>query len=175
MWKKAVLIRALWWLAVLLAITPISTLAKADDGQSSVTAIAVANFDYIDTSGEVRDQKDVHASRVRSFSEGLRTDLAGSGAYRIVSLNCAVACSALDATPSKLLEEARHQGARLLVFGGIHKQSTLIQWLKVEVIDLQTEDVVLDRLMSFRGDDDDSWHRAEEFLVKSVLNEREKL
>jgi hypothetical protein len=174
MWTKAFLDRALRWLVAFGVIMPVSAMAKADDTRSSLTAVAVANFDYIDTSGEVRDQKDLHAARVRSFSEGLRTDLAGSGGYRIVNLNCAVACSALDATPSKLLEEARHQGARLLVFGGIHKQSTLIQWLKVEVIDLQTDDVVLDRLMSFRGDDDDSWHRAEAFLVKSVLDEQAK-
>lgn len=145
--------------------------AWAEEPRTDQTAIAVADFDYIDTSGEVRDQKDIHAARVQSFSEAVRTDLTRNGAYRTIALNCREACSALEASPSKLLEEARRQGARVLVFGGIHKQSTLIQWLKVEAVDLQTQKVVFDRLMSFRGDDDASWRRAEEFLVKAILNE----
>lgn len=160
------------WLIVLHAVMLLTAAAKADEGPPPVTAVAVANFDYIDTSGEVLDQREVHATRVQAFSKALRTDLTQEGHYRIVPLDCAVACSALDANPGRLLEEARHQGARLLVFGGIHKQSTLIQWLKVEVIDLHSQEVVLDRLMSFRGDDDDSWHRAEAFLVKSILSEQ---
>jgi hypothetical protein len=63
---------------------------------------------------------------------------------------------------------ARKAGAKLLLYGGIHKQSTLIQWAKVEVIDLERDRLVYDRLFSFRGDDANAWRRAEQFLAKDL-------
>ncbi|PKU24724.1 DUF2380 domain-containing protein [Telmatospirillum siberiense] len=165
---------ATWRLAALSAMGLVLTLTPlrlaAEDAASKT--IAVAEFDYVDTSGEIHDQRDIHASRVRSFSEGLRSDLAQGGGYRVVMLDCRAACKALESNPAGLLAEARREGADLLVFGGIHKQSTLIQWLKVEVIDLRTQVVVFDRLMSFRGDDDASWQRAREFLARTLVSER---
>lgn len=55
-----------------------------------------------------------------------------------------------------------------MLFGGIHKQSTLIQWAKVEVVDLDRDKLVYDRLLTFRGDDANAWRRAEEFLAKDL-------
>jgi hypothetical protein len=67
---------------------------------------------------------------------------------------------------------ARRAGAQLLLFGGIHKLSTLVQWAKAQVIDMQTEQLVFDRLMTFRGDNDDAWQHAEAFLVKDITAQR---
>lgn len=63
------------------------------------------------------------------------------------------------------MDKARRFGARLLLFGGIHKMSTLIQWAKIQAVDLKTEKSVLDRLLTFRGDTDDAWKRAEVFVA----------
>src|SRR5215470_12931582 len=59
-------------------------------------AIAVLDFDYVDTSGEVRDQREVHAARLQRFAAALRNDLAQSGKFRIVSPDCGAAPCAAD-------------------------------------------------------------------------------
>ena len=53
----------------------------------------------------------------------------------------------------------------------IHKESTLVQWAKVDVVDVERDKVVYDRLLSFRGDDAYAWRRAEEFLVKDLVDQ----
>jgi hypothetical protein len=47
---------------------------------------------------------------------------------------------------------AGHRSATLVLIGGVHKQSTLIQWAKVQAIDVDAGRLVLDKLLTFRGD-----------------------
>ena len=54
------------------------------------------------------------------------------------------------------------------MIGGIHKMSTLVQWAKVEIIDIAANRVVFDRLFSFRGDSDEAWKRAEAFVSREI-------
>ena len=51
-------------------------------------AVAVADFDYFDTSGEVADQSAEHLARVASFAKLLRDNLAAQGDYRVVTIEC---------------------------------------------------------------------------------------
>jgi hypothetical protein len=133
------------------------------------TSIVLAEFDYIDSSGEVRDQKQKHAALIADFMQALRSDVAQSGKFRIVPLLCdGQACTVRGSNPSDLVLAARKAGAKLLLYGGIHKQSTLIQWAKVEVVDLERDRLVYDRLLTFRGDDANAWQRAEQFLAKDL-------
>jgi Protein of unknown function (DUF2380) len=46
--------------------------------------------------------------------------------------------------------------------------STLVQWATVQVVDARTDKLVLDRLLSFRGDDDEAWQHAEAFLAADL-------
>ena len=69
--------------------------AGATSPASEPIAIAVLDLDYVDTSGEARDQQKEHAARLQRFAAGLRQDLAGSGKYRIVY----PACDPLPAPP----------------------------------------------------------------------------
>lgn len=55
------------------------------------------------------------------------------------------------------------------MFGGVHKESTLIEWAKLLVVDVQSQKVVFDKLITFRGDDDEAWKRAEAFSVGEFL------
>lgn len=131
--------------------------------------IAVADLDYADTSGEVRNQQAEHEARLRAFVDMLRADLGQDGHYRTVNLECQQSpCTAGQSTGATLVESARAAGARFLLYGGIQKMSTLIQHSKVQVVDLQTNKLVFDRLISFRGDTDESWQRAERFLVREL-------
>jgi hypothetical protein len=133
-------------------------------------ALAVADFDYTDTSGETADQKQAHALRLAEFTKLVGAELEKSGTYRIVTLSCAAPpCTATRTAPDELIDAAREAGARLLLYGGIHKMSTLIQFGKAQVVDLKADKLVFDQNVSFRGDDDESWRRAALFLAEQIL------
>ena len=128
-------------------------------------AVAVADFDYRDTSGEAKDQTAQHAARVAAFGRRLREELARQVKYRLVPLDCAKPlCSTTSLGADGLIAAARRAGARLLVYGGIHKMSTLVQWGDVQVVDLRQRQSLLSRTFTFRGDSDQAFHRAAGFI-----------
>ena len=141
---------------------------------SSVLAVepvtlAIADFDYLDTSGETQDQAAAHAERLKSFTRLLGDELSATGKYQIVTLTCPKPpCSANTLDAQSLTDAARQSGARLLLYGGIHKMSTLVQFGKAQVADLESDQVVYDRTITFRGDDDNAWKRASEFLAEDL-------
>jgi hypothetical protein len=148
-------------------------LAALFSGTPSLAAepvpIAIIDFDYVDTSGEVRDQTEKHQSLVATLMEGLRTSLEQSGRFRLVSLLCdGQPCSVRAVNPSELMTRARSAGAKMLLLGGIHKESTLVQWAKIDVLDVEEGKIVYDRLLTFRGDDAYAWQRAQEFFAKDL-------
>jgi hypothetical protein len=144
--------------------------------------IAIAGFDYTDTSGEVRDQSREHAGRLADFLRTLQAGLTGPGlagpglagpglaneGSNALILGCAPSCTAKDTAPEVLLASAREVGATRLVYGGIHKVSTLIQEAIVQMVDIEQNRLVLDRRISFRGDTDDAWRHAAAFAAASL-------
>jgi hypothetical protein len=156
--------------AVGLLLAGFAGIARAAEPGAEAIPIAVLDLDYVDQSGEVRDQRQEHEARLRRFAEALRTDLAGSGRYRIVHPTCEPSpCAVAGGDPDALVAAARQAGARLMMFGGVHKESTLIEWAKLLVVDVQSQKVVFDKLITFRGDDDEAWKRAEAFSVSEFL------
>src|SRR5262249_48487604 len=93
-------------------------------------------------------------------------DLERSGRFRIVTAQCGAAPCSANGEPAELVTRAREAGAKLLLIAGIHKQSTLIQWAKVQAVDVDTDRLVLDKLLTFRGDTDEAWERAEAFVAR---------
>jgi hypothetical protein len=134
----------------------------------SHAAIAVIDFSYTDTSGEARDQTVEHQTRLAAFTEALKADLAAGGKVRIVTPVCGASPCAIARPMEDLLKAAREAGADFLLIGAIHKMSTLVQWAKVQAIDVNSGRVVLDKLFSFRGDTDEAWKRAEAFVTGEV-------
>src|SRR5262249_9991172 len=106
-------------------------------GRSQATApiaVAVADFDYFDTSGEVTDQRAAHEARVASFPQLWRDNLAARGDYRVVPIECPDRpCPANTMSQELFIAAARRAGARLVVYGGIRKMSTLIQWGEIQL------------------------------------------
>ena len=144
-------------------------LAAGAAAASAPIKIAVVDFDYTDTSGEPRDQKAEHAERLADFVKGLRSDLAATGRFEPVAVACASPpCTAGNTPAPALIAAAKASGARLLVYGGIEKMSTLIQWGKLEIVDLDTDRLVGDKMITFRGDSDDAWRRAEAFVAREI-------
>jgi hypothetical protein len=127
---------------------------------------AVADFDNFDTAGESGDRTAAHAARVEAFAGLLRDGLAAEGRFAIVELACpATPCSPVSVPPARFLQAGRDSGARLLVYGGIHKMSTLVQFGQVQAVDLQTNALVLNQTITFRGDSDEAFRRAATFVA----------
>jgi len=142
-----------------------------DRAQSRPPTIAVAEIEYLDTSGEVVDQSADHLRRLRQFEASMRSDLAASGTLGSVVLDCPPnACSVGDIHADQLLAKAQAAGAAYLLIGSVHKMSTLVQWAKFGLIDVKAGTMVLDRLVTFRGDSDEAWRRAETFMVRDILD-----
>lgn len=151
--------------AAMLAAAPVAAPALAD-GKSAIPAV-VADFDNLDSAGEAPDSTAAHAARVAGFAGLLRDSLAAQGRYEVLALDCpAAACTAGGMAPDELVQAARDSGARVLVYGGIHKTSTLVQWGKVQAVDLESDRLLLDRSFSFRGDTDEAFRRAAAFIVR---------
>jgi hypothetical protein len=86
-------------------LSPGLSLAVSD----KATAVAVADFDNLDTSGEAADRTAQHAIRVQDFAGLLRDDLVGVGNYQVVRLQCGQpTCSAATLAPTRSL---RRRGA----------------------------------------------------------------
>ena len=152
------------------AALPIGAPAGATSPAGEPIAVAVFEFDYADTSGEARDQQKEHAARLQRFAEGLRQDLAGSGKYRIVYPTCdAAACTAAGSDPSVLVDSARQAGAQLVIFGGLHKMSTLVQWAKLQALDLQSDKIVFRQADHLPGRNVKSWRQVESFVARELI------
>ncbi len=119
-------------------------------------SLAVAEIQYIDTSGEVIDQSADHFRRLREFEASLRTDLAASGKVRNVTLDCPAKrlFGRRTSMPDQLLDKAQAAGAAYLLISSFHKVSTLVQWAKFDIVEVKTRNVVFNRLVTFRGDND---------------------
>ncbi|UZE48574.1 DUF3280 domain-containing protein [Rhodopseudomonas sp. P2A-2r] len=139
-------------------------------GSAASTAVAVADFDYSDTSGEVTDQTSEHRSRMTMFATLLRENVAQHD-YRVVRPSCPQpACTAISMAPADLVAAARRDGARYLVYGGIRKMSTLVQWGEVQLFDVEREQLVMRRTVTFRGDTDTAFRRAADFVGATVAD-----
>jgi hypothetical protein len=142
--------------------------------QGEVPILAVAEIQYVDTSGEVVDQSADHFRRLREFEASLRTDLTAGGKIRNVALDCPPnACSIGDIDADQLLAKAQAAGAEYLLISSFHKVSTLVQWAKIDLVDVKTRNVAFNRLVTFRGDNDKAWRHAESFIVRQILDHQE--
>jgi hypothetical protein len=150
-------------------LSPIGSFRSFAASQQAVVSVAVADFDNDDTAGEDSTRNAQHAARVDAFAGLLRDKLTAQGKYKVVSLTCpASRCSAGTVPPDDLLQAARQAGARILIYGGIHKTSTLVQWALMQAVDLQQRKLLLDRRFSFRGDSDEAFRRAAAFMAGYV-------
>ena len=151
------------------AASPGAAQAEGDSAPPQPVTLAVAGLDYADTSGEAADQTAAHQEWSRAFASALQSDLSESGKYRIVPLNCGADPCSARTDPLELQKAAQAAGVRLVVIGGVHKTSTLVQWAKIQIADAEKGSVVFDRLLTFRGDTARAWQKAEAFVAREIL------
>ncbi len=145
-----------------LGATPVASAAEP-------VPVALAAFDYVDTSGESQDQKALHASRLATFDETLREAVVSSGRYRVAGMDCTPSPCAAGRTDAATLEAAaREAKAKLLVYGGVHKMSTLVQWVQVDTVDVSSGALRSSRTLTFRGDSADAWVHAARYVGRLI-------
>ncbi|CUT12754.1 hypothetical protein BF49_3834 [Bradyrhizobium sp.] len=66
------------------------------------------------------------------------------------------------------LRAASQAGAQILIIGGFHKMSTLVQFAQTVAIDTKSQRIVFRKYFQFRGDNDEAWQRAERFVSEEV-------
>jgi len=132
--------------------------------------VAVADFDYQDSSGETRDQTAAHAARLAALKSGIITILANSGELTARALSCPKAPCSADQLDQAAMTAAAHAGhADFVVFGAIHKISSLIQFGEIEVMRVSDGKAVLAKTITFRGDSEDAWQHATDFVGQMLV------
>jgi hypothetical protein len=135
---------------------------------------AVFDFELVDTSaGDPLKAPDAeHRSRMTQASERLRARLAESGRFKVVDIapvTREASASNLQACGGCDVTLADRVGADLSVTGSVHKVSNLILNMIIFVRDAKTGGNVAVAQADMRGDTDESWLRAVDWLVRNRL------
>ena len=158
--------RAFFALAMLVLL---SVPARADPPK-----LAVFDFELLDTSleGEMRGpQADEHDRLIR-ISDLVRRQLTESGRFQLVDIapvKAAAEGSNLQSCGGCDVQYAQRIGADLVITGVMRKISTLILNLTIFVRDAHTGQLITGMNADFRGNTDESWTRATNYLVRNRL------
>ncbi|MEH2513176.1 hypothetical protein V1291_004530 [Nitrobacteraceae bacterium AZCC 1564] len=146
--------------------------ASAAFGEPPQSArLAVASFNFEDTSGEAKKDNVQHDAMLKDFQSVVSKTLSDKLKFDVTPLPCAPdKCSLADPGMEALADLAKKADARYLVAGGLHKVSTLVGWAKVVVVDLDPNGKVCDRLISYRGDNPEAWERAAKFAATDLID-----
>ena len=138
------------------------------------TRVAVFEFELIDTSleGAMNGPRADEQRRLARLADELRRRLAASGRYAPVDLSPVAAearASNLQACGGCDAGLARRAGAELAVTGTVQKISNLILNMNIYVRDATTGDLRNQMSADFRGNTDESWSRALDWLVRNRM------
>src|SRR5262245_14823008 len=150
----------LWW-----ATAPAATAPRS---------IVVFDFELIDSSleGAVNGPRADEQARLKDVSERLRRRLAESGQVALADVPPAAAeagASNLQSCGGCDRRLARKVGAELALTGTVQKVSNLILSMNVYVRDVATGEAVAAASADFRGNTDESWTRALDWLLRNRL------
>jgi len=156
------------WLAFLLLSLAITAPARADPPR-----LAVFDFELVDTSlqGEAYGSKP-EQERLVQVGDQLRKQLAESGKYAIVDIspvNAAAHGSNLQACGGCDVKYAEELGSDLAMTGVVQKVSNLILNMNIYLRDVHTGKLVTAASVDLRGNTDESWSRAINYLVRNRL------
>jgi PQQ-dependent catabolism-associated CXXCW motif protein len=121
-----------------------------------------------------------HAQRLRTMSARLRQDLERTGLYRI--LDNSAAQGLIDTLKSRQAHLHDCNGCDLDVGRSLHADQVLVAWvdrvsglilsLTYEVHDVQTGQIAARKSFDFRGDNDNAWNHAIDYMVRDLANNK---
>ena len=137
---------------------------------------AVFDFEMIDSSldGEMHGARMDEQARLKRVGDQVRKGLAQSDKFIIVDIapveaealkNNLQACGGCD------VDLAQRLGADLSITGTVQKVSNLILNMNVYIRDVHTRKLVISMSVDLRGNTDESWSRATNYLLRYRLLE----
>jgi hypothetical protein len=140
----------------------------------AATTVAVFDFELIDTSleGATNGPRADEQARLAEAGQRLRAELAQTGKFRIIDIAPVAgearaahlqACGGCDG------DFARRVGAELSITGTVQKVSNLILNMTISVRKVATGRVVAAASADMRGNTEQSWMRALDWLVRNRL------
>jgi hypothetical protein len=159
---------------IAMILTAVTMVAFPQAANAQERSAAVFDFELHDTSGAdpLKAPDAEHRSRMTQASQRLRARLAESGRFKVVDIAPVAgqahasnlqACGGCDVTFADRI------GADLSVTGMVYKVSNLILNMMIFVRDAKTGDNVAVMQADMRGDTDESWLRAVDWLVRNRL------
>ena len=157
-------------LPVLIAVT-LLTSAPAAAGPPKV---AVFDFELVDTSlqGEVDGPRPDEQGRLMRAGDQLRQALTESGRFVVLDIapvNAAAHGSNLQACGGCDVQYAQQLGADLAITGVVQKVSNLILNMNIYLRDVHTGRLITPMTADLRGNTDESWSRAMNYLLRNRL------
>lgn len=156
--------------SVLIAVT-LLTSATAAAGPPKV---AVFDFELVDTSlqGEVDGPRPDEQGRLMRAGDQLRKALTESGRFVVLDIapvNAAAHGSNLQACGGCDVQYAQTLGADLAITGVVQKVSNLILNMNIYLRDVHTGRLITPMTADLRGNTDESWSRAMNYLLRNRL------
>jgi hypothetical protein len=163
--------RAPWKIATALLVWIVTAAGAAPAAEPKV---AVFDFELVDTSleGATYGPRADQQTRLVQITDQLRDRLAKSGQVVVIDIAPVAAqskaanlrtCDGCDA------DFANQLGANFAVSGWVQKVSNLILNMNIIVRDAKTARVISLKSVDMRGNTDESWSRAIDWLLRSEL------
>jgi len=136
--------------------------------------LAVFDFEMIDSSlqGEVNGPRTDEQERLMRVGDQVRKSLADSRKFAVIDIapvNAAAHASNLQACGGCDIKLAEELGADLAMTGVVQKVSNLILNVNIFLRDVHTGKLVAAASTDMRGNTDESWTRATNYLVRNRL------
>jgi hypothetical protein len=163
--------------SIFLAITVATASLSAVAAESIATpkTIAVMDFELVDNTGETAKDAE-QTARLAMISQQLRQALAEHDLYTVVENAPALSlitelenrfalhdCNGCDVEIGRALNTDR------VLTGWVQKVSNLILNINIQIRDVRTEKIVLNKSVDIRGNSDDTWRRGVRYMVRSMV------
>lgn len=142
--------------------------------RAAPSQVAVFDFELVDTSlqGEVDGPRSDEQGRLMRAGDQVRKALADSGRFTVLDIapvNVAAHGSNLQACGGCEVALARQLGADLVITGTVQKVSNVILNINFYLRDVHTGRLVTAMSADMRGNTDESWTRAADYLLRNRL------
>ena len=158
--------------AALLALTSVAHSA-------GLRTIAILDFDLVDDQHELSPAT-FEYQRLPAIRDQLQRALVDHDLYRVVDI--APAAAMIDAYRARTqlrdcngceLDIGRALHADRVLIGWVQKVSNLILNINIQIEDVATGAVVLNKSVDLRGNTDESWRRGIAALVRSIIDKNQ--
>jgi PQQ-dependent catabolism-associated CXXCW motif protein len=161
------------------APAPPADTAYAARAEGRLPALAVLDLELTGDLGGPEFEAE-HAERLKTMSARLRQDLERTGLYRIPDNSAAQGL--IDTLKSQQAYLHDCNGCDLDVGRSLHTDQVLVAWvdrvsglilsLTYEVHDVQTGQIAARKSFDFRGDNDNAWNHAIDYMVRDLAKNK---